>query len=146
MDCYSNSTAAWLEPDTLIAAWQAMERAKQKAGNNPELLKRIKVIAISINLALLERPELWKPQCRKELQGIDWKKLLEEQLSIAGSAESINLLNTAVLLKIHGNGSAEVLQVLSVVRVNRRNSKDAHGMLCRLQLMESYLRKPLFFH
>ena len=86
VDCYSNSTAAWLEPDTLIAAWQAMERAKQKAGNNPELLKRIKVIAISINLALLERPELWKPQCRKELQGIDWKKLLEEQLSIAGSA------------------------------------------------------------
>lgn len=86
VDCYSNSTAAWLEADTLIEAWQAMERAKQKAAGDPGLLKRVKVIAVSINLTLLERPELWRPQCRKELQDIDWRKLLDEQLAIAGSA------------------------------------------------------------
>ena len=86
VDCYSRSTSDWLEADTLIEAWQTMKRAKQKACRNPELMKRINVIAISINLALLERPELWRPQRRKELQNIDWRKLLEEQLAIARNA------------------------------------------------------------
>lgn len=48
----------WLDDDAFIKAWQCMERAKKLVANDPTLLKRVEVAAVSINLAMFDRPDL----------------------------------------------------------------------------------------
>ncbi len=83
--CCFNRNALWLSNQKLLEAWSLMEAAKAKVRTNPELLQRVEAAAVSINLTLLERPALWasKP---KQLQGIKWNELFEQQLKIAKTA------------------------------------------------------------
>lgn len=80
LSCY-NKSAYWLDDRQLQKLHSIMEAAQAKVAASPELLKRVKEAAVSINLTLLERDTLWPASRSAELL-----EILEQQLATAKAA------------------------------------------------------------
>ena len=78
LSCY-NTSIDWLDDRKMAKAHALMEAAKAKVAAFPELLRRVEVAAVSINLtALLDKMEK-QPET-------GWSQLLDRQLEIARAA------------------------------------------------------------
>ena len=83
LSCYNN-TVFWLDGSRLLELWSIMEEARRKAADSPKFLRRVEEAAVSINLTLLEYPEIWRNA--PQLAGVSWRKLMERQLEVAERA------------------------------------------------------------
>lgn len=75
----------------LVKAREILLAGEKAVASDPVLLRRMKLAAVPVNLALLQlHPKLWENP-PPELQGVDWRKLLDEQIALIKSTGNSRL-------------------------------------------------------
>ena len=75
----------------LVKARKILLAGEKAVASDPVLLRRMQIAAVPVNLALLQlHPELWENP-PPELQGVNWRKLLDEQMALIESEKITRL-------------------------------------------------------
>ena len=86
----SRSFPFGLKAPDLLRAREILLQGERAVAGDEVLRQRLRIAAVPVNLALLQKPELWeKPP--PALRGVDWRQLLAEQLTIMAAAKVTRL-------------------------------------------------------
>ena len=86
----SRSLPFGLTTPDLLRAREILLAGERSVAADPVLRQRLRIAAVPVNLALLQKPELWEKPI-PALRGVEWRKLLEEQLKIMAGAKVTRL-------------------------------------------------------